>query len=309
MPENRKPHWPNVFLVGAQKAGTTSLYDWLGQHPDIYAPAAGKDFHYFSREEFYGRGYSSLDARYDSYKNEPVVINAGVNYIFYPQSLQRIHDFYPEAKILLVLRDPVQRAFSAHGFMFKLGFEAEPDFLKAIGKEQSGLLTQSNSDQSNLTYLAHGLYGQQLDALYKVFPKSQVHVAFFEDFVKDTRFELLRIFTFLNVSPEAHVELTRKNTTGGVRFRALNRLFYGDSPLKRLLKSLGFNKLIKPGTMRSIRTGVRELNTSKGQKRSLPPEASQQLIPYYLQDMALLQSLLDRDLTAVWPHYFNTPRT
>ncbi len=304
MPENRRPHWPNAFLVGVQKAGTTSVYDWLAQHPDIYAPSAGKDFHYFSQEQFYGKGYSSIDARYNNYNNEPVVLNAGVNYIFFPQALRRIHDFCPSAKIIVVLRDPIPRAFSAHGYMYKLGFETEPDFLKAVAHEQAGRVSQDPIDQSNLTYLAHGLYGKQLAALFDVFPRHQVHIAFFEDFVRDSHGELNRIFEFLGVAPDPGIKFTRKNTTGRARIRVLNRLIYKDSLLKSFLKSVGFNKLFKPATLRRIRTGVRDLNTVKEEKRALPAEAKELLVPYFSGDMLLLQSLLDRDLKTLWPHYF-----
>jgi len=81
----------NTVIIGIQKAGTTSFYDWLGQHPDIYAPVKAKDFHFFSNDKHFNKGINNLTDKYKDYKNEKIILHSGVNYsYFHSYTYQRL---------------------------------------------------------------------------------------------------------------------------------------------------------------------------------------------------------------------------
>src|SRR5690554_2130252 len=108
----------NVFLVGAQKAGTTSLYEWLGQHPDIEAPQEIKDYHFFTNEALFDKGVPQLERFYSA--DKPVRVHSAVNYLyFYKEAAARIYEYNKEAKIIICLREPVARAISAYKYCVK----------------------------------------------------------------------------------------------------------------------------------------------------------------------------------------------
>src|SRR5436190_11319241 len=102
--------FPNTFLIGVQKAGTTTLNDWLCQHPQVYGYASLKDIPLFvkfpSREQLNKR----LLLETPAYSGQQVVLHSAVNYIYYPSLLQKIASESPQAKLLLILRNPVDRA-------------------------------------------------------------------------------------------------------------------------------------------------------------------------------------------------------
>ncbi|MEL6988919.1 MAG: sulfotransferase domain-containing protein, partial [Bacteroidota bacterium] len=102
----------NTFLIGAQKAGTTSVYSWLGQHPNVCAPASAKDYHYFSDDEKIKMDISLLHDFYNEIDNEQIVLTAAVNYMFIPETVERIYNYNPKAKIIAILREPIKRAIS-----------------------------------------------------------------------------------------------------------------------------------------------------------------------------------------------------
>ena len=110
--------FPNTFLIGIQKAGTTTLNDWLSQHPQIYCYNSLKDIPLFVKFPQAEQLNKRLLLETPAYNNEPIVLHSAVNYIFYPSLLQQIKTKQPNAKLILILRNPVARAVSSY-FYFK----------------------------------------------------------------------------------------------------------------------------------------------------------------------------------------------
>jgi len=123
--------FPNTFLIGVQKAGTTTLNDWLGQHPQIFCYKSLKDVHLFARFKSHSEIMRRLAQEPALYKGEPIVLQSGVNYVFYPHFLQKIKEYNPSAKLLLILRNPVERAFSAYSYLQKMMRE-ERSFKRSV---------------------------------------------------------------------------------------------------------------------------------------------------------------------------------
>src|SRR5689334_1024989 len=120
------PVLPNTFIVGVQKAGTTTLDDWLAQHPQIYCYESLKDVHLFARFKSKEEIKERLKKEPAPYKNQPVILQSAVNYIFYPQLLSGIAEFDASAKLILILRDPVARAISSYSYFKKMLREIRP---------------------------------------------------------------------------------------------------------------------------------------------------------------------------------------
>ena len=196
--------WPNLFVVGAAKAGTTSLYHYLSQHPDIYMSPI-KEPHFFSKIQPKQR-YMALSgcvniqdaAVYlDLFKpqQQAVVGEASPSYLWDAQAPERIQQVSPDAKIVIMLREPTSRAYSHYLNEVRAGLEKRP-FLQAL---QADLSTQSAGWGISPLYVALGQYSEQVQRYLDRF--EAVHVVFFEEFIKDVEGHLREIFAFLAVDP------------------------------------------------------------------------------------------------------------
>jgi hypothetical protein len=126
---------PNFILIGVQKAGTTSLYDWIAQHPDVYGPKGMKDFPFFCNDEYYKNGLKWFSKFFRDHHGEKIIFHGYVNYIYNNMSAQRIYDYKKDIKLLLILRNPIERAYSAFWYMRKIGIETLKTFEEAIDIE------------------------------------------------------------------------------------------------------------------------------------------------------------------------------
>src|SRR4051812_37418065 len=94
----------NCFLIGVQKAGTSSFYNWISQHPEIEAPEEMKDFHFFTLSKYHEKGSSWLESFYNYKKEAKVRIQGAVNYIFFNEAPIRIKEYNSESRFILILR-------------------------------------------------------------------------------------------------------------------------------------------------------------------------------------------------------------
>ena len=195
--------WPNLFVVGAAKAGTTSLYHYLSQHPDIYMSPV-KEPHFFSNIRP-KRRYMALSgcvniqeaaAYLNLFKQKAhhsVIGEASPSYLWDEQTPERIQQVSPNAKIIVMLREPTSRAYSHYLNEVRAGLEKRP-FLQAL---QADLSSQAVGWGVSPLYVALGQYSEQVKRYLDLF--ESVHVVVFEEFIKDIEEHLRQIFEFLNV--------------------------------------------------------------------------------------------------------------
>ncbi len=132
---------PNVILIGAQKGGTTALFDWLSQHPDVFGEPAMKDFPFFCRDDYLDKGLGWFAKRFSGWRNEKVILHGYVHYLFFSEdTTKHFVNMIPDVKLIAVLRNPVDRAFSAYLQAKKTGRENLPTFEQAIDYELTGCL-------------------------------------------------------------------------------------------------------------------------------------------------------------------------
>jgi len=192
--------WPNFFIVGAPKCGTTSLYEYLKQTPGIYMSPVKEPKFFSSVDPVYLnppviRDKKKYLALFKKVKGEKVVGEASPLYLRDPQSPKLIHDTVPKARIIVMLRDPVERSFSSYLVRKGLGRETLP-FIDAVKKA----LNSQNYDSRPIVDAS--FYSQQVKRYLDTFGKNLVKIIIFEEFVKDTRRVVKDVLEFLEVNAE-----------------------------------------------------------------------------------------------------------
>jgi hypothetical protein len=208
---------PDFLVIGAHRCGTTSLFKALAAHPQLLRPPVNKGTDYFSlqyhRSESWYRGHFPLTglgrlrtARYGG----PLVFEACTYYQFHPFAMERIAHDLPSVKLVVMLRDPVERAFSAYKHERARGFEWEETFEQALELEAERLTGEVERMRNDLTYesFAHrhhayrlrGHYAEQLSRVLELFQPEQLHILESESFFSDPSLEYRRLLSFLGAS-------------------------------------------------------------------------------------------------------------
>ena len=219
---------PNFLIIGVLRCGTTSLYNYLVRHPNV-SPALKKEVHYFDRYFQKGpvwyRSHFPLTL-YKKYSNtilskRLITGEASANYIFHPHAPPRIVATIPRVRLLVLLRNPVDRTYS-HYFkavrngVEPLGFEEALDHEeKRLNGERERILLDETHDCSNFliySYLARGIYVDQLKVWFSFFPRDQVLIVKSEDLGFDTKKTLQRVFDFLGLDDFTLSEFRKFNT-------------------------------------------------------------------------------------------------
>lgn len=288
---------PNFLIIGTAKAGTTSITSYLAQHPEIYiSPIKEPYFFSFEGEEvnFQGPGdrhafrlcvnhLNDYQKLFENVSSEIAVGEASSTYLYIDKSAKRIRDYLPDVKIIAILRDPVDRAYSSYLHLIRDGHEKIIDFSLALKEESKRI---HNNWMPLWHYKQYGFYYKQLKNYYNLFDPQQIKVFLYEDLTLNPHFLLKEIFKFLDVDsyfvPDTSV---RFNISGIPRNRILNTLLMKPNPIKTALRPL-----FKP----ELRQKIRRNNLLKPQ---LEVETRRELSQIYRQDILQLQELINRDLS------------
>lgn len=307
---------PNFFVIGAQKAGTTSLYHYLDQHPDVYMSPAKEPlfFNYDidpsgrALKRRFGRAGLSRKPRFatleeyltlfDGVKDEKAIGEASTLYIYAPGTAERIKYHAPTAKIVAILRNPADRAYSAFLYALRIGVEPTADFGQVLREEERRI---RDDWHYVYRYRDRGFYYRQIEAYHRVFGPEKVGVWLYEDLKEDPQGVSRSLFRFLEVddtfapdtSSRHNVASVPKNGIARAAIRGMNTAF----PLAK--------KVIPSGSVRvrdSWDYKVRQIVNRRLLTRDpqpLDPELRAELIEDYRDDISRLQELIGRDLS-VW---------
>jgi len=213
---------PSFLLVGGQRCGTTSLYRALLQHPSIASATFHKGVNYFDvnyeRGPRWYRGHFPL--RRPGGTTAPLVFDASGYYMFHPHAPRRIVHDLPDVKIVAMVRDPVERAYSAYQHEFMRGFETE-QFARALELEDDRVLPEldrmlndqnyQSSTHRHQAYRRRGQYAQQLQSFIGALGPSQVFVMESEAFFDDPQHEYARLLQFLGLVDGCSTRFDRYN--------------------------------------------------------------------------------------------------
>ena len=225
---------PNFLIIGAAKSGTTALYHYLKQHPDVFLTSI-KETNFFSLDginiDFKGPGDSEgvhrnsitniteYSHQFSKYKNEKAIGEVCPSYLYFDNAPKNIKKYIPDAKIIAILRDPVDRAFSAWLHLTRDKREY-CSFDKALNNE----LTRIKENWAEIWhYKEQGMYYKQLSRYYDVFPKDNIKVFFYNDFKNNPKKIYSEICDFIGVNNSFNVDMDQTHNQGGV---PRNRLLY-----------------------------------------------------------------------------------
>jgi hypothetical protein len=292
----------STFIVGAQKSGTTALYTFLNDHPDIQF-GFRKELHVFDNEQIdWSEPVDQVFEQYfDQEEKASCRIDATPMYMYWPPAMQRLHNYNPNAKILVLLRDPVERAYS-HWRMKEKKKTATIGFSEAIRQGRS----RFDSVHPSYSYVERGFYAAQLERIYQLFPSKQVLVLMQKELLENHEAVLNRVCDFIGVDRFETVPPSRTVFSSGalsvmsdsdrqylskVYRRANQRLKveYGIDFLSVESKDEASlrNTTFQVATDFPMRSGLRELPYDVSSYLPISEKATIQWIPYMVMENLL----------------------
>jgi hypothetical protein len=209
--KRRKIDRLDFILAGAQKSGTTALHYFLSRHPDI-AMGDQQEIHFFDDDTLFVSepDYEQLHKHYPLLAPSTLAGDCTPSYIYHEPATERIWKYNPKVKLLILLRNPVDRAF-AHWNMQRFRGREPLDFFDAVREEENRIAGAPPIEARRFAYLDRGFYGRQLARLFKFYPREQVRVIKFEEFKEKQRETLVSIFSFLGLEPLRSVRSKDRN--------------------------------------------------------------------------------------------------
>lgn len=293
--------YPHFLIVGAAKCGTTSVYNYLRQHPDIFMPE-WKEPAYFSPAAAGGiQDLAAYSALFKQARPNQIRGEASVSYLAAAESAQRIcEELGKDTKIIIFLRHPVDMAYSLWGHQVREGFETL-DFKSALAAEAERL--QKNEDQRlgyswvyDYAYKYRADYMPQIARYDERFGKDKVKIFIFEEFFKDDLPLFDELCAFLGVKTGFRPLATRHNVAGTVHSRKLRTLLVEPSVLKNFLK------LITPNSFRQrLRQKLENINRKDAPLPPIDPTIRYNLYQKFKPGITALESRLNRPPGSLWP--------
>jgi hypothetical protein len=271
----------NFIGLGAQKSGTSWAYTCLYEHPEICAPI--KEIHFFSRPRF-EKGREWYENHFRKCGEQKLKGEFSTSYLYSAEASARIKDMYPDAKLIAILRNPVDRALSQYRNSIKSGEINEATPFKMFLKQEKSVVEQ-------------GQYFGQLQRYIGLFPQQQLLVLIYEDIRKDPKLFMKKIYQFLGIddSFEASMLNSEVNIARTPRSVGLGRIMHHTS---EYLRSIGLDSFVHAVRKTGLPNFVHLLNT----KDSNPIKEIDRsaLAPYFIEDTQKLSVLLGRNLTSEW---------
>jgi Sulfotransferase domain len=209
--KHRKVEQLDFIVAGAQKSGTTALHYFLKKHPRIALPDR-QELHFFDDEEIFSQpvDYELLHRHFQPIGKRAIAGEITPSYLYWKPAMERIRNYNPQIKLVILLRNPVDRAF-AHWNMQRFKDREPLDFLDALKEEPRRIAQPLTIEARRFAYVDRGFYSGQLERVFKFFPPEQVKIVKFEDF-RDRKQEMLdEIFEFIGVKPLRRVRDKDRN--------------------------------------------------------------------------------------------------
>jgi hypothetical protein len=295
---------PNFFIVGAPKCGTTALSEYLREHENIFV-SEPKEPYYFSDDfdYYFSPGNRSLEHYEGIYKNansevHKAIGEASVWYLYSRNAISNIMKYNPSAKIIIMIRNPVDLVYSLHSQLIYMLDEEEKDFYTAWNLQSQRANGECIPEKTRvvdfLLYGQVGKIGEQIERLYSLVPREQVLIIKFEDFISNTRSVYAKTLDFLNVNDDNRRDFPVINEN---KRHYLNVVAsFTQRPPKVLVKGAQVIKGITNLERLGIRPFIRSLNMVKSHRVPLKSAFREQLQEYFYEDIRKLEQLAGLDL-------------
>jgi hypothetical protein len=299
---------PNFFLVGAPKCGTTAMFNYLAAHPDVFMPRT-KEPKFFAPdldegtradERSFIRDLDEYLALFSDWRGERRVGEGSVWYLYSSVAAQEIKRFAPEARIIIMLRDPVETMYSLHAQRLVSGAEDLRSFDEALRAQED----RANGKRlPKYAFVVKGLlyrdvvqYASQVERYFDTFGRDRVLVLIFEEFAADPAYAYRQVCQFLEIDPTFVPTFERVNPSTVVRSRLVRDVL-------RFHPALIGNRLpVGPvrRNWRRLKRALLAVNETPQARPPLDPLLRAELAQRLASDVARLGRLLDRDLVAFW---------
>ncbi|HXV33420.1 MAG TPA: sulfotransferase [Gaiellaceae bacterium] len=278
---------PQFLVIGAYKSGSTAIQEALRTHPQVFLPGKGPSFFAFDEAPEIDRpllphtvrdweAYQALfaDAPADAVRGE-----VSPEYMANPWACGRIRTRVPDVKLVAVLRNPVERAFSDY-LMYVRDGDEKLDFAAALDEQEERRRAGSPTGY----YLETGFYGRQLRPYFEAFSRERIQVHLFEDFAADPDSVLEPLYAFLGVDPALGTTLERAVNVSGVPRNAL------------VGAAVRGGKRVAPLLPEAVRRRAKSALVRGLDRPTLSPGLRARLVDLYREDIAELERLLERPL-------------
>lgn len=292
---------PNFMCLGSPKCGTTTLYDILKQHDDVYLTTF-KEPHFFDIKTNYDKGYKwYINEYYKGAKDHKIVGEFTPSYLVMANVPERIsQDIGTDIKFIVILRNPVDRAYSQY-------LHSQRDLLEDLSFEESlevenMRLEKYVKNEDDVSYVRHsyikgGLYYELLQNFFKVFDKSQFKVIIFEDEFMNNRSKLVAdILSFLGLKEKEMKINIKSNQAAVTRYPLIKRILKKDSKIRKVMKVLIHSKELRS----KLSYFLQKISNKKADKTDLSLDVRKRVMnKYFENDIMQLEKLIDRDLS-IW---------
>jgi len=295
---------PNLFIVGAPKCGTTALHQYLREHPDVFM-SMPKEPHYFAMDIPKYRDVKSEEEYLGLFDNASekhrIIGEASVFYLYSDVAINNIWKFNPAAKIIVMLRNPVQVVYSMYSQLLYTKDEEETEFSRAWSlsdQRKKGFNIPRHCRESKLLYYDEiAKFGVQLARLISIFPEKQIKIIFFEDFIRNTRDEYTKVLSFLGLPDDNRNVFPKINENKHHKVDWLSN--YTQRPPEALINILKPLKKI-PGLkygLLYVLDAIRRANSTREPRKILAIDLKNEIIETYRNDILRLSLITDRDLS------------
>jgi hypothetical protein len=285
----RKYMLPNFLVIGAEKSATTWLYNRLKEHPDIFMPET-KEIHFFNKYDsnfnekdiFNENNLGYYKKFFKRFNGEKAIGEVTPMYLCDPYAPKRIKQILPKVKLIAILRNPIDRAYS-HYWMAKSKGHTDLNFKKIVENKED-------------KFIKRGLYFNQLKKYYDLFDQCQIKIIIFSEIKKNEELVLKDIYNFLDVNSDFITENlnNRENSSSKYRSKFLVNFISRTSDLFRLKLKMGFiiNFLKKIG----VADFIKNINKESYNYPKMKDEYREKLIDYYKKENYRLSKLINKNL-------------
>ena len=281
--------YPDFFIVGAPRSGTTSLHEYLNKIPEIFM--CTKESGYFSKFSI-GRVTTEQEYKnlYSNSENNQLIGESTAIYLRDPETPDLIYKANPKAKIIILLRDPIERAHSHYLKYIRNGYETEP-FSRKIA-----VYKKNNTQDSFHDYIIMpSFYFDSVSKYIKIFGDKQVKICIYEEFAKNTKKIVTGILDFLQIDSEIPSNINKK----------YGEFAHPPNKSEQLLTTNYFSSNVATRFIpKSMRSSIKNLLSDKNSKPELEEDDIMKLHELFDDDVTKLQNLLRRKLN--WKHFPDT---
>ena len=287
---------PNFLIIGVQKAGTTSLINYLSQHPDVFVPH-DKEIPYFHDDSYFQKGLDYYKKQFDGWKGETMVGLAPVNTFFYAEkAAPRLYEYNPSMKLILILRNPIDRAYSHYWYCRRNALEST-SFESAMTRELQLIESGCREEMPCVYYISHGFYYEQLEVYLKYFPLDKFLILFYDELKSNPRAVMQRIYLYLGIEETYINGIGRKHNVASIpRIASLHKLVYQQNPLKRIYKSI-LPENLQQYAQRTLVSRLLKKNLIPTQYPPMKSKTREMLVEIFKGPNRKLSNLLGRDFS------------